>query len=95
MHIHVYMYVCIFKQMPTLNVWLEIYGQKNTHNLLKLQIISSSFQKLYQCEIRLQTKIQITQQYNESEFKNTYRIKEMITKGKIWKCHFKRRLSEE
>ena len=32
----------------------------------------SSFQKFYQCEIKLQTKIQITQQHNKSKFKNTY-----------------------
>ena len=43
----------------------------------------SSFQKLCQCVIKLQTKIQITQQHNKSKLKNTYRIKEIIVKGKI------------
>ena len=31
----------------------------------------SSFQKLCQCIIKLQTKIQITQQHNKSKLKNT------------------------
>ena len=43
----------------------------------------SSFQKLYQCEIKLQTKIQITQQHNKYKLKNTCRIKEIIVKGKM------------
>ena len=43
----------------------------------------SSFQKLYQREIKLKTKIQIIQQHNKSKLKNTYRIKEIIIKGKI------------
>ena len=42
----------------------------------------SSFQKLCQCIIKLQTKIQITQQHNKSKLKNTYRIKQIIIKGK-------------
>ena len=42
----------------------------------------SFFQKLCQCIIKLQTKIQITQQHNKSKLKNTYRIKEIIVKGK-------------
>ena len=29
--------------MPTINVWLEIYGLKNTHNLLKITNISLLF----------------------------------------------------
>ena len=43
----------------------------------------SSFQKLCHCIIKLQTKIQITQLHNKSKLKNTYRIKEIIVKGKI------------
>ena len=31
----------------------------------------------------MQTKIQITQQHNKSKLKNTYKIKEIIVKGKI------------
>ena len=31
----------------------------------------SSYQKLYQCEIKLQTKIQIIKLHNKSKFKNT------------------------
>ena len=55
-----------------------------THNLLKAQIFHfSSFQKLCQCVIKLQTKIQITQQHNKSELKNTCRIKEIVVQGKI------------
>ena len=42
---------------------------KNTH-ILYLKYFSSS-QKLYQCEIRLQTKIQITQRNNESKLIKT------------------------
>ena len=57
---------------------LKYTDKKNTHHKY-----FSSFQKLYQCEIRLQTKIEITQQHNESKLKNTYRIKEIIIKGKI------------
>ena len=55
--------------MPTLNVWLEIYD--------------SSFQKLCQCVIKLQTKIEITQQHKKSKLKNTYRTKEKNVKGKM------------
>ena len=50
---------------------------------LKVQIYIFSFQKIYQCEIKLQTKIQITQQHNLSKLKNTYRKKEINVKGKI------------
>ena len=39
--------------------------------------------KLCQFIIKLQTKIQIIQQHNKSKLKNTYRIKEIIVKGKI------------
>ena len=50
---------------------------KKTHIIyLKSQILYfSSFQKFYQCEIILQTKIQITQEHNESKLKNIYRTK--------------------
>ena len=36
-----------------------------------------------QCEIKLQTKMQITQQHNKTKFKKIYRIKEIVVKGKI------------
>ena len=42
----------------------------------------SSFQKLCQCVIKLQTKIQITQQHNKSKLKNTYRIKKSLSRAK-------------
>ena len=38
---------------------------------------------LYQYEIKLQTKIQTTQQHNKSKLNNTYRMKEIIVKGKL------------
>ena len=41
------------------------------------------FQKLYQCEIKLQTKIQIPRQHNKSKLKNTYRIKETTVKDRV------------
>ena len=56
--------------------------KKNTQNHKKYKYFSS-FQKLCQCIIKLKTKIQITQQHNKSKLKNTYRIKEIIVKGKI------------
>ena len=69
--------------MPPLNVRLEIYMNKiNTQNLFKLQI-SLFFSKPLSMIIKLQTKIQIIQQHNKSKLKNTYRIKEIIVKGKI------------
>ena len=69
--------------MPTLNVRLEIYMNKiNTQNLFKLQIFPF-FSKPLSIIIKLQTKIQIIQQHNKSKLKNTYRIKEIIVKGKI------------
>ena len=63
--------------MLTFNVLLKIYGEKkHIYNLFKIT-------NLYQCEIKLQTKIQRTQQHNKSKLKNTYRIKGIIVKGKI------------
>ena len=56
--------------------------KKNTQNHKKYKYFSS-FQELCQCITKLQTKIQITQQHNKSKLKNTYRIKEIIVKGKI------------
>ena len=47
------------------------YMDKKTHVIYLKHKDFSSFQKLYQCEIKLQTKIQITQQHNESKLKNT------------------------
>ena len=61
---------------------LEKYGVKNTKFIYNHKYLSS-FQKLYQCEIKLQTKTQITQQHNKSKLKNTYSIEEIIVKGKI------------
>ena len=68
-------------QIPTFDVLFKIYGEKNTQ-LIKNHKCFSSFQKLYQYKTRLQTKIQITQQHDKSKLKNTYRIKEIIVKGK-------------
>ena len=56
---------------------------KKTHVIDLNHKYFSSFQKLYQCEIKLQTKIQITQQHNESKLKDIYRTKEVIIKDKI------------
>ena len=56
---------------------------KKTHKIYQNYKYFCSFQKLCQCIIKLQTQIQITQQYNNSKLKNTYRIKEIIVKGKI------------
>ena len=50
----------------------SIYEIKNkTHKVYSNYKYFSSFQKLCQCIIKLQTKIQITQQHNKSKFKNT------------------------
>ena len=68
--------------MPTLNVCFQIYMNKKKHKIYKKYKHFSSFQKFCQCIIKLQTKIQITQQHNKSKLKNTYRIKEIIVKGK-------------
>ena len=56
---------------------------KKTHKISSNYKYFSSFQKLCQCIIKLQMKIQITQQHNKSKLKNTYRIKKIIVKGKI------------
>ena len=56
---------------------------KKTQKIYSNYKYFSSFQKLCQCIIKLQTKIQITQQHNKSRLKNTYRIKGTIVKGKI------------
>ena len=56
---------------------------KIAHKIYSNYKYFSSFQKLCQCIIKLQTKIQITQQHNKSKLKNTYGIKEIIVKGKI------------
>ena len=42
----------ILKQMPTLNVWLQIHGLKNTHNLLKAQIFLFFSEALSMCHIK-------------------------------------------
>ena len=56
--------------MSTLNVCVEIYMKKKKKNYSNYKYFSS-FQKLCQCVIKLQTKIQITQQHNKSKLKNT------------------------
>ena len=53
------------------------------HKIYEKYRYSSSFQKLCQCIIRLQTKIQIPQEHNKSKLKNTYRIKDIIVKSKM------------
>ena len=68
--------------MPTLDMCVQICMNKKTHKIYKKYKYFSSFQKLGQCVIKLQTKIQITQQHNKSKLKNTSRIKEIIVKGK-------------
>ena len=72
--------------MPTLNVCVEIKKNKVYSNYKYF----SSFQKLFQCIIKLQRKVQITQQHNKSKLKNTYRIKELKEDR-----YFKRRSSEK
>ena len=63
--------------MPALNVWLQIYGQKQTHiiylKLFKTANISLHFSTLSMWNqiTKLQTKIWITQQHNKSKLKNT------------------------
>ena len=54
---------------------IYIYMDKKAHIIFSNGKYFSSFQKLCQCVIKLQTKIQITQQHNKSELKNTQRIK--------------------
>ena len=56
--------------MPTLNVCVQIYMNKKNKIYWNYKYFSS-FQKLCQCIIKLQTKIQITQQHNKSKLKNT------------------------
>ena len=63
---------------------------KKTHIIYLNHKYFSSFQKLCQSVIKLQTKIQIIQQHNKSKLKNTYKKKEIIVKGKTKQCHFKR-----
>ena len=79
LHIYIYLYISI-----SLHIYIfKIYGEKNIIYLKSQISLKSSFQKPYQCEIKLQTKTQITQQHNKSKLKNTYSIKEMTIKGKI------------
>ena len=70
---YIYIYICIYVYI----IYIYIFKQISTFNVLKhkkhmiylkAQILSS-FQKLYQCEIKLQTKMQITQQHNKSKLK--------------------------
>ena len=66
--------------MPTLNVCVEIYMNKKNKQNSNYKYFSS-FQKLCQCIIKLQTEIQINQQHNKFKLKNTYRIKEINCQG--------------
>ena len=80
MYIYIYIYIYIYKY------------------LLKSQIFLFFSEALPMCnQITNENtdKIQITQQHYKSKLKNTYRIKEIIVKGEIQQCHFKRRSSEE
>ena len=63
-------------------MYIYIWIKKTQIIYLKSQIFLF-FSEAYQCENKFQTKIQITQQHNKSKLKNTYRIKEIIVKGKI------------
>ena len=74
--LYIYIKNAIFKCLLW-NIWI-----KKAHKIYSNDKYFSSFQKLCQCIIKLQTKIQITQQH-KSKLKNTYRIKEIIVKGKI------------
>ena len=56
---------------------------KETHIIYQNHKCISSFQKLCQCVIKLQTTIQMNQQHNKSKLKSAYRIKEITVKGKM------------
>ena len=56
---------------------------RKTQNLLKSQIFLL-FSEALSMSTQIQTTIQITQQHNKSKLKKTYRIKEIIVKGKIF-----------
>ena len=75
-------YIYIYKKCQLQICAFKYAWIKKTQKIYKKDKCFSSFQKLCQCIIKLQTKIQITQQHNESKLKNTYRIKEIIVKGK-------------
>ena len=64
--------------MPTFNVLSKIYGEKKCIIYLRSQIFFLLFRSFIN-----DSKMQITQQRNKSKLKNTYRIKEIIVKGKI------------
>ena len=81
-YISYYIYIYIYKKCQLQICAFKYAWIKKTQKIYKKDKCFSSFQKLCQCIIKLQTKIQITQQHNESKLKNTYRIKEIIVKGK-------------
>ena len=61
-----------------------MYIYKKSTKFIKItNIYLPYFQKICQCVIKLQTKIQITQQHNKSKLKNTFRLREIIAKRKI------------
>ena len=62
---------------------LKYMDYENTHNLFKITNISLLFRSFINVKTNFKQKIQITQQHNKSKLKNTYRIKEIIVKGKI------------
>ena len=61
---YIYVYIYIY-------TYIYIYIWIKKHKIYKKCKYFSSFQKLCQCIIKLQTKIQITQQHNKSKLKNT------------------------
>ena len=67
-----------------LSIYLSIYESEKHTKFIKTTNISLLFRRL-QCVIKLQTKIQITQQHNKKhlQIKNTYRTREIIVKGKM------------
>ena len=58
------------------------YMGKKTYNLSKITNISLLSRSFISMKSDYKTKIQITQQHDKSKLKNTYRIKEIIVKGK-------------
>ena len=72
-YIHIYVYIIYYIYiLYTIYIYIYIYIYIC---IVKNHKYFSSFQKLYQSEIKLQTKIQITQQHNKSKLNNTYRIR--------------------
>ena len=73
-----YIYNANFKCV-TSNIWIKKQTQ-----FIKSTNISLLFKSFLNVESNYkQTRIQITQQYNKSKLKTTYRIKKVIFKGKM------------